>query len=257
MTRSVHSGSGLGGRCVRLVFISDTHAQHRLLGPLPRGDLLVHAGDFTDRRPPRAEEYTDFVDWFSSQPHPHKIMISGNRDNFMDTETSTRHDIKSGFWMRQVQEYVKGNRRIKYLEDELCEIPVEDDKAIRIYGSPWTALYGKPGKGFQVARTELAAKWTGIPGGVDILVTHMPPHGVLDQNTGQVRAGCPALAATVLTRLRPRIHVFGHIHESAGFKRIGETLFINAASKIPKSKLLNKPVIVDYSIESRYVTIVS
>ena len=95
---------------------------------------------------------------------------------------------------------------------------------------------------------ELGSKWSQIPPGVDILVTHMPPHGVLDTNTGKVKAGCPDLATAVITRVKPRIHVFGHIHESAGVSRMGGTLFINAASKIPKSKLLNKPIIVDYSI---------
>ena len=237
-------------KCVKIVFISDTHSQHHGLGELPRGDVLIHAGDFTDKRPPRVEEYKDFVDWFSAQPHRHKILISGNRDNLMDTETTLKHDVKSSFWMKQVQEYVKGDRRIKYLEDELYEIKMSEDKSIKIYGSPWTALYGKPGKGFQIPRTELGAKWTKIPRGVDILVTHMPPHGVLDQNTGKVKAGCPDLAAAVMDRIKPRIHVFGHIHESAGVSKIGDTLFINAASKIPKSKLLNKPLIVDYSIEN-------
>ena len=161
--------------------------------------------------------------------------------------------------MKQIQAYVKDEQRIKYLEDELYQIPMSDKKTLGIYGTPWTALYGKPGKGFQIARTELAAKWTKIPSGVDILVTHMPPHGVLDQNSGKVRAGCPDLATTVMTRIRPRIHVFGHIHESSGVSKIGGILFINAASKIPKSKLLNKPIIVDYSIEntSREVTIIN
>lgn len=233
---------------MRIVFISDTHSQHRGLGDLPYGDVLIHAGDFTDKRPPRVEEYKDFVDWFSAQPHRHKVMISGNRDSLMDTETTKRHDIKAGFWMTQVQDYVKRDERITYLEDELCEIPLSGNKSIKIYGTPWTALYGKPGKGFQIPRSELSTKWTKIPSGVDILVTHMPPKGILDINTGKVKAGCPDLAAAIMTRIQPKIHVFGHIHESAGVTRRGETLFINAASKIPKSKLLNKPVIVDYSI---------
>lgn len=237
------------GECsVRIVFISDTHSQHDGLGELPGGDVLIHAGDFTDRRPPRVEEYKEFVDWFSAQPHPHKILISGNRDSLMDTKTTMKHDIKSSFWMKQVQDYVKTDGRIKYLEDELCEIPMPEGRSLKIYGTPWTALYGKPGKGFQIPRTELGSKWSQIPPGLDVLVTHMPPHGVLDMNTGKVKAGCPDLATAVMTRLKPRIHVFGHIHESAGVRRLGGTLFINAASKIPKSNLLNKPIIVDHSI---------
>merc|ERR1712241_1127354 len=71
---------------VRIVFISDTHSYHHQLPSLPHGDILIHAGDFTERRPPRAE---------------------GNKDNFMDTNTSKKHDLQSGFWRHQVQEYVK------------------------------------------------------------------------------------------------------------------------------------------------------
>ena len=47
-------------------------------------------GDFSKMKPPKAEEYKKFVDWFSSQPHNHKILISGNRDNFMDTQTTLK-----------------------------------------------------------------------------------------------------------------------------------------------------------------------
>ena len=100
---------------VRIVFISDTHSYHHQLPSLPHGDILIHAGmldllysfyiylflfsyffqkptsgDFTERRPPRAEEYKDFMDWYSGQPHKHKVLISGNRDNFMDTNTSKK-----------------------------------------------------------------------------------------------------------------------------------------------------------------------
>ena len=153
---SLSQSDASDGKCsARIVFISDTHSQHLGLGELPRGDVLIHAGDFTDRRPPRLEEYKEFVDWFSAQPHPHKILISGNRDSLMDTKTTIKHDIKSSFWMKQVQDYVKGDGRIKYLEDELCEIPMPEERSLKIYGTPWTALYGKPGKGFQIPRTEL------------------------------------------------------------------------------------------------------
>ena len=102
---------------VRIVFISDTHSYHHQLPSLPHGDILIHAGilcllysfyiylfsvfllfphqlptsgDFTERRPPRAEEYKDFMDWYCGQPHKHKVLISGNRDNFMDTNTSKK-----------------------------------------------------------------------------------------------------------------------------------------------------------------------
>ena len=122
--RLVHrrSCSNKSDDSVRIVFISDTHSYHHQLPSLPHGDILIHAGmldriiynipftftcflfsnfllfphqlptsgDFTERRPPRAEEYKDFMDWYCAQPHKHKVLISGNRDNFMDTNTSKK-----------------------------------------------------------------------------------------------------------------------------------------------------------------------
>jgi len=211
------------------------------------------------QRPPRAEEYKDFMDWYCAQPHKHKVLISGNRDNFMDTNTSKKHDLQSGFWRQQVQEYVKEGIGVTYLEDQMHEINIgeaEEDSKIRIYGTPWTGLYGKPGKAFQIPRTELSAKWSKIPANVDILISHMPPHGVLDTNAGGVKAGCQDLLRTVVERIRPRIHVFGHIHESAGVTSQHKILFINAASKIPRSKNLNKPIVVDYFVNSSHVKII-
>ena len=68
-----------------IVLISDTHDSHQYIGPLPDGDLLIHAGDFTRRRFPAPDEreYRTFIDWFSQQPHRHKMIISGNRDQYM------------------------------------------------------------------------------------------------------------------------------------------------------------------------------
>lgn len=241
---------------VRIVFISDTHAEHEKHGLLPCGDILIHAGDFTKKNPPKAEEYKDFVDWFGSQPHNHKIVISGNRDNFMDTHTSLKHDINAGFWMNQMQKYVKETKYIKYLEDSHYAIDLNFDSEVKnmkihIYGTPWTGLFGKPGKAFQIPRPELSDKWEKIPPDMDILVSHMPPFGILDKNASGMKCGCPILSKSVKERVKPRIHVFGHIHESYGHIFQDGVLFINAASlKKSKSNSLNPPIVVDYCLKT-------
>ncbi len=63
---------------MRIVAIADTHGDHDDLGVLPDGDVLVHAGDTGwdgDHAGLRC-----FADWFRSQPHTHKILVSGNHD---------------------------------------------------------------------------------------------------------------------------------------------------------------------------------
>merc|ERR1711892_1219786 len=102
----------------------------------------------------------------------------------MDTYNSIRFERTSGFWMEQMQDYVKNEKSIKYLEDDLCVLELEEDKRIRIFGSPWTAGYGTPGKAFQIPS--------------DILVPHMPPFGIRDLSYGKVHSGCKDLSKTVL-----------------------------------------------------------
>ena len=78
------------GKSCRIVFISDTHSVHEKLGCLPAGDVLIHAGDFSMARPAKPGEYKDFFDWLVGQPHRHKILISGNRDQLMDSAAKVR-----------------------------------------------------------------------------------------------------------------------------------------------------------------------
>ena len=85
----------------------------------------------------------------------------------------------------------------------------------------------------------------------------MPPYNILDMNRGGVKAGCKDLLQSVSDRVKPKVHVFGHIHESAGYVNKNGILYINAASKIPKSKLLNRPIVVDYYLNSSQVCVIS
>src|SRR5579863_4162194 len=55
-----------------------------------------------------------------------------------------------------------------------------------------------------------------MPNGIDILITHSPPVGILDVEYGtQVHAGDPEFLKAAI-RVRPRLHVFGHIHGGYG-----------------------------------------
>ncbi len=65
--------------------------------------------------------------------------------------------------------------------------------------------------------------YANIPADTDILVTHAPPQGILD--AGQ---GCAELLEAS-KRVRPKLHVFGHVHAGYGVLRRGPTIFVNAA----------------------------
>ena len=72
---------------------------------------------------------------------------------------------------------------------------------------------------FNLKRGEpLREKWNKIPAGVDILMTHGPPVGHGDKSKyGDTRTGCVDLLHTVQTRVKPKYHVFGHIHEGTTY----------------------------------------
>jgi Icc-related predicted phosphoesterase len=61
-----------------------------------------------------------------------------------------------------------------------------------------------------------------------ILITHDPPYDMLDISFFGSNAGLLDLRAAV-NEVKPILHVFGHIHESAGVTKHRGTLFVNAA----------------------------
>lgn len=54
---------------------------------------------------------------------------------------------------------------------------------------------------------------------IDIMLTHGPPKDVLDETDRGEKVGCDHLLRAV-TRCKPRLHCFGHIHEGWGAGRI-------------------------------------
>lgn len=94
-----------------------------------------------------------------------------------------------------------------YLENEAKTITCTNGRQLKIYGSPLSPRHGNwP---FQYPRTEDIWSET-VPDDTDIVITHGPPFGHLDLNFG-----CHHLLREIW-RVRPLLHVFGHIHEGYG-----------------------------------------
>ena len=207
---------------MRLVLISDTHGLHRSIS-LPEGDVLIHAGDCTNRG--KKEEVLDFLDWFSSQAFEYLVFIAGNHDLFFEREPDSI-----------IQEVIPD--QVIYLNDS--GITIGD---YLVWGSPvqpWFLDWA-----FNRERgTEIDQHWALIPPEVDILITHGPPYGILDRTVRQAHVGCEALAAR-LPDLQPRLHVFGHIHESYGSVERGGSLFVNASSLDVRHHPIHPPKVVD------------
>jgi Icc-related predicted phosphoesterase len=81
--------------------------------------------------------------------------------------------------------------------------------------------------------------WSSIPLDTEILITHIPPYGILDG-----KEGCSSLLERV-KEVKPRFHIFGHIHQWNGFKKMEETTFINCSCEWEP---LHAPYYFDYEI---------
>lgn len=145
------------------------------------------------------------------------------------------HEI--GFNKLTVEEIQSHLPSSRYLLDELIDV-----EGLKIYGTPWTpqAMMGYSAPN-ETKRREL---WSKIPEGLDILISHCPPHGVLDNNALGNPTGCKALAERV-NLVKPKVHLFGHIHESAGYESSDEITSINASYIISK-----KVFYFDYPVAS-------
>lgn len=195
-----------------VVALSDTHNRHEDIR-VPPGDVLVHAGDFTNYG--TSEEIEYFLKWFASMPHRHKILIAGNHESALDP-----NDRRYGKSMLLLQEEYPD---IVYLENESAYIA-----GLHVYGSPITPK----GMAFGYVPGSKREKeiWSKVPKDVDILITHVPPHNILDKTRFGEHAGSKELAKRLSKDVHPALHIFGHCHESRGTVIRGKTIFCNAAN---------------------------
>ncbi|EMC93025.1 hypothetical protein BAUCODRAFT_37948, partial [Baudoinia panamericana UAMH 10762] len=186
-----------GRHPIRVVCISDTHclkAAH-----VPDGDLLVHAGDLTNAGTPA--EIQAQVDWLNSLPHQHKVVIAGNHDTYLDPRSRQTLSL-------QAREGGVDWKGLWYLQQSSVSLKFHrGQRKLKIYGAPQIPACGGEEFAFQYSRGEDA--WIdSVPLDVDVLITHTPPKYHLDLPSA---LGCEYLLHEVW-RVRPTLHVFGHIH---------------------------------------------
>lgn len=208
---------------LRIVCISDTHELHREL-TVPPGDLLIHAGDFTFHGN-GTRAIIEFNRWLGELPHRHKIVTCGNHEYAFENDPSLRRLITNATLL---------------LNDTSMVGPA------KIWGSPLTPRFG--GAFGRSNAQERIKVYNNIPLDTDILVTHGPPYGVLDDSPADYpgRAGDPELRAAVI-RVKPKLHVFGHVHFGYGVRPARHTVFVNAALFGLDGSCENRPIVLDMS----------
>jgi len=209
---------------MEIVAIADTHGMHRdMVHAIPSCDVLVHAGDLCKYGD--INEVIDFAMWIETQPAEHIIVIAGNHDGPFQKD---RH---------QAELELKVSDRIHYLRDESIVID-----GVKFYGSPWQPAFCDWYFNLPRNGDALEACWAQIPDDTDVLVTHGPSYGILDDNIRSISCGCEKLRLRV-EQVRPKSHVFGHIHDSYGLYEWEGIKFINASVANEDYNLLNEPIV--------------
>lgn len=207
---------------MKIICISDTHGKMDEI-KLPPGDLLIHAGDATFRG--NVEEITRFNRSLGLIRHLFRygiLFVAGNHDwMFEKSPQEARALLTNAHW----------------LQDEAVEI-----KGLTFYGTAWQPFFCD--WAFNRQESLLPDSYRHIPGYTDVLITHCPPRGILDVTPYGNAVGSPSLRDRVQV-IRPKLHIFGHIHHSYGQVKQDETIFVNAASCSERYHIQNPPIVID------------
>lgn len=211
---------------MRIVCISDIHNKIGQI-KLPPGDLLVIAGDLTGMGTiVEISKFNNDLEYIKLLYKHGILVIFGNHDILAEDNMSLAREMLTN------AKYV--------LQDQSVEID-----GIKFYGTAWTPRFHD--WAFNVDRgAKIKEKWNMIPTDTDILVTHGPPHMILDVSSMYENIGCQDLLDTILVNSNIKAHIFGHNHFGYGIKEFHNKLFINASSLNEKYQAVNKPIMFDF-----------
>lgn len=210
----------------RFLVISDTHGLGSLSDSVSGqyADVAIHCGDMTTES--KMEEYRASIRLLQSVNAPLKLVIAGNHDFTLDIPAFQKIVAESrppldpkliehvyGFNgdARRVLNEAAG---INFLDEGTYSFRLDNGASLTVYASPYTPSLGSwgfqyhpdHGHNFSIHK-------------VDVAMTHGPPKGIMDYTYSGERAGCPYLFGAI-SRARPRMHCFGHIHEGWGAKLV-------------------------------------
>lgn len=196
---------------VRVAALSDPHGH---LPRTPECDVLVIAGDVTptdDHDPAFQARWLaeSFAPWLAEQPATEIVGVAGNHDFVFEQRPDLVPELP---WT--------------YLQDAGAEVGGR-----MFWGSPWTPwffdwAFNAP-RG-DTAEVFLRERYAPVPDGADVLVLHGPPAGLGDRTSRGEAAGSNA-ALELIDRVRPKLVVYGHIHEARGRFARGDAMLVNAS----------------------------
>jgi Icc-related predicted phosphoesterase len=224
----------------RFLILSDTHnaipasassnkSLHRW--PLPKADVLLHAGDLTMTG--KIYQHHKALELIKGVDAEIKIVIPGNHDMSLHREYCRGNPIPycpkyDDDQLLLIDQMYTGPEAkaagIEYMVEGIRTFQLKSGAKLTVYANVWQPEfhnwafnYPRSQDRFNPSRSEEGFQPPcPVPDeGIDIMVTHGPPAGILDACISGDAAGCVHLFRAV-ERSKPRLHVFGHIHEAWG-----------------------------------------
>lgn len=243
---------------MKIVHISDTHGKHNNV-KMPACDVICFTGDMGTRTD--LKELTEFLIWLEKQEADRKIWIAGNHDICMDkkwVEKKKNEGYIEGMLASKAWHEARAlieSYNVKYLENTEYVY-----KGIKFYGSPYSPSFHRDRWVFNADRgQEIKSIWGKIPSDVDVLLTHSPCLGILDEVPLEGRkdwhidghVGCEDLKNVIREKLTNlKLHCFGHIHDNTGIvinkvSRTRQVIFSNGACVNNKYEMvMEKPFVI-------------
>lgn len=194
-----------------ILHLSDTHGYHHQLHDWPEADVVVHAGDVSFAG--TEHEVMAFMEWFFALPYKYKIFIAGNHDACLF------------------------GANIEGLPDNcfyLCNSSVIIE-GLKFYGLPMFME--------NVLSGDYAKHIADIATDTDVLITHQPPYGILDWSDNTHYGDSNLLH--IVWKIKPKYHLFGHIHDAQGIEHMQSTTFVNGALVDGQYRVSNHPWVLN------------
>ena len=216
---------------------------HGYLPEIDKCDLVLICGDIVSLRSQRYPKsckkwYTGvFQPWIDSLPCDKVLFIPGNHEVGVEG-----HD----------DEYKKlfgPYKKATILIHEPYEYLSDDGTFYKIFGTPYCKVFGT--WAYMRPNSDLKEKFSEIPEGLDILLTHDVAYGYADQSLQDIGYGTEEHFGTVelrdaILKKKPKYHFSGHIHTADhNLIMIGDTKHYNVSYIDEKYNPAFKPLYLD------------
>lgn len=185
----------------------------------------------------RPDEVQPALDWMASLPHRKKIVVPGNHDVTIGWEELRWYTFAADLGLQMA-----------FHNEVFIGTGNKDKPYIKAFCSAWTPAWGR-GWAFMAERgsDKLRMLWDRIPEDTELLITHGPPKGILDEEEREgFLCGCEILREKVKKLPKLKYHLFGHIHEHGGgvHEEDGVT-FVNLSMVNRQHKPTNQPFVFE------------